>query len=99
MCRIMKIISTSDFFHYFLIIFCISVYDLMAFDVVASVGSAEYTEEPETKVKFQKSLSLPGCSLSLSLLGTGQFLYCQLRFLHHSIMFLSILSLIFAPTG
>ncbi|KAL2476471.1 Fatty-acid-binding protein 3 [Abeliophyllum distichum] len=37
----------------------------------SSVGSTEYIEEPETKVKFQKSLSLPGCSSSLSLLGTG----------------------------
>ncbi|XP_011098156.1 fatty-acid-binding protein 3, chloroplastic [Sesamum indicum] len=36
----------------------------------SSVVSSEYTEEPETKVKFQTSLSLPGCS-SLSLLGTG----------------------------
>ncbi|OIT00311.1 PREDICTED: fatty-acid-binding protein 3, chloroplastic [Nicotiana attenuata] len=34
----------------------------------SSVGSAE---EPATKVKFQRSLSLPGCSTSLSLLGTG----------------------------
>ncbi|GFP78699.1 fatty-acid-binding protein 3, partial [Phtheirospermum japonicum] len=31
----------------------------------------DYTEEPETKVKFQTSLNLPGCSSSLSLLGTG----------------------------
>lgn len=31
-----------------------------------------YTEEPETKAKFQTSLTLPGCSSSLSLLGTGQ---------------------------
>ncbi|KAK4420453.1 Fatty-acid-binding protein 3, chloroplastic [Sesamum alatum] len=37
----------------------------------SSVVSSEYTEEPETKVKFQTSLSLPGCSSSLSLLGTG----------------------------
>ncbi|XP_055823998.1 fatty-acid-binding protein 3, chloroplastic [Solanum dulcamara] len=37
----------------------------------SSVGSAEYTEEPATKVKFQRSLSLPGCSNLLSLLGTG----------------------------
>lgn len=37
----------------------------------SSVGSAEHTEEPATKVKFQKSLSLPGCSSPLSLLGTG----------------------------
>ncbi|KAK4387170.1 Fatty-acid-binding protein 3, chloroplastic [Sesamum angolense] len=36
-----------------------------------TVVSSEYTEEPETKVKFQTSLSLPGCSSSLSLLGTG----------------------------
>ncbi|PIM97697.1 Chalcone isomerase [Handroanthus impetiginosus] len=36
-----------------------------------SVISSEYTEEPETKVKFQTSLTLPGCSSSLSLLGTG----------------------------
>lgn len=37
----------------------------------SSVGAADYTEEPATKVKFQTSLSLPGCSSSLSLLGTG----------------------------
>ncbi|XP_031266810.1 fatty-acid-binding protein 3, chloroplastic [Pistacia vera] len=37
----------------------------------SSVGSAEYTEEPVTNVKFQTSLSLPGCSCPLSLLGTG----------------------------
>ncbi|BFG28926.1 hypothetical protein CerSpe_152000 [Prunus speciosa] len=37
----------------------------------SSVGSAEYIEEPATKVRFQISLSLPGCSSSLSLLGTG----------------------------
>ncbi|EOY13611.1 Chalcone-flavanone isomerase family protein isoform 2 [Theobroma cacao] len=36
----------------------------------SSVGAADYTEEPATKVKFQTSLSLPGCSSSLSLLGT-----------------------------
>ncbi|KAG6421416.1 hypothetical protein SASPL_117968 [Salvia splendens] len=33
---------------------------------------SEYLEEPQTKVKYQTSLSLPGCSSSLSLLGTGQ---------------------------
>ncbi|KAH9779469.1 Fatty-acid-binding protein 3 [Citrus sinensis] len=38
---------------------------------IGQVGSAEYTEEPATKVKFQKSLSLPGYSSPLSLLGTG----------------------------
>ncbi|XP_044474086.1 fatty-acid-binding protein 3, chloroplastic [Mangifera indica] len=37
----------------------------------SSVGSAECTEEPVTKVKFQTSLSLPGFSCPLSLLGTG----------------------------
>ncbi|KAF5728081.1 hypothetical protein HS088_TW21G00224 [Tripterygium wilfordii] len=37
----------------------------------SSVGTAEYAEEPSTKVKFQKSLSLPGCESSMSLLGTG----------------------------
>ncbi|EXC11707.1 Chalcone--flavonone isomerase [Morus notabilis] len=37
----------------------------------ASVGSAEYAEEPATKVAFQTTLSLPSCSSSLSLLGTG----------------------------
>ncbi|KAL2943405.1 Fatty-acid-binding protein 3 chloroplastic [Bienertia sinuspersici] len=30
-----------------------------------------YSEEPATSVKFAKSVSLPGCSSSLSLLGTG----------------------------
>lgn len=37
----------------------------------SSVVSREYTEEPATKVKFQTSLSIPGCSTSLSLTGTG----------------------------
>ncbi|KAK4577031.1 hypothetical protein RGQ29_027513 [Quercus rubra] len=37
----------------------------------ASSSSSEFTEEPATTVKFQRSLSLPGCSGSLSLLGTG----------------------------
>ncbi|KAL3508812.1 hypothetical protein ACH5RR_028213 [Cinchona calisaya] len=37
----------------------------------SSVESTEYAEEPATKVKFQRSLSLPGCSTSLSLFGTG----------------------------
>ncbi|XP_065861652.1 fatty-acid-binding protein 3, chloroplastic isoform X2 [Euphorbia lathyris] len=35
------------------------------------VGSTDYVEEPTTKVKFLTSLSLPGCSSSLALLGTG----------------------------
>ncbi|KAF3676933.1 fatty-acid-binding protein 3, chloroplastic isoform X1 [Capsicum chacoense] len=38
---------------------------------VASSSSVGSTEEPATKVKFQRSLSLPGSSTSLSLLGTG----------------------------
>ncbi|KAH6775518.1 Chalcone-flavanone isomerase family protein [Perilla frutescens var. hirtella] len=37
----------------------------------SSVVSSEYLEEPQTKVKYQTSLSLPGCSSSLSFLGTG----------------------------
>ncbi|TYH35394.1 hypothetical protein ES332_D13G190300v1 [Gossypium tomentosum] len=37
----------------------------------SSVGTADYTEEPATKVKFRTSLSVPDCSTSLSLLGTG----------------------------
>ncbi|MCL7051640.1 hypothetical protein MKW94_026781 [Papaver nudicaule] len=38
----------------------------------SSVGSVEeYTVEPATSVKFQKSLTLPGCSTSLTLLGSG----------------------------
>ncbi|KAK9070561.1 hypothetical protein SSX86_010963 [Deinandra increscens subsp. villosa] len=38
----------------------------------ASVGNdTDYAEEPATNVKFQTSLDLPGCSASLSLIGTG----------------------------
>ncbi|XP_027170706.1 fatty-acid-binding protein 3, chloroplastic [Coffea eugenioides] len=37
----------------------------------SSVESTEYTEEPATKVKFQTSLSIPGCSTSMPLTGTG----------------------------
>lgn len=48
---------------------------------MAAVVGAEYTEEPATAVKFQRSLSLPGCSGSLSLLGTGQLLYYLSAFL------------------
>ncbi|XP_068665820.1 fatty-acid-binding protein 3, chloroplastic-like [Aristolochia californica] len=36
-----------------------------------TVGSAELVEEPATKVKFQPVISVPGCSESLKLLGTG----------------------------
>lgn len=37
----------------------------------ASVGSVEYVVEPATNVKFPKELTVPGCSGSLVLLGTG----------------------------
>ncbi|XP_074311190.1 fatty-acid-binding protein 3, chloroplastic [Silene latifolia] len=37
----------------------------------SSVGSVEYVEEPSTKVKFPNSVDIPGCSSSLTLLGTG----------------------------
>ncbi|CAN6928142.1 unnamed protein product [Brassica oleracea] len=38
----------------------------------SSVGNAdENVEEPATSVKFQRSVALPGCSTTLSLLGTG----------------------------
>lgn len=37
----------------------------------ASSSSTSDTEEPATKVKFQPLLNLPGCTNSLSLLGTG----------------------------
>ncbi|KAH9619734.1 hypothetical protein KSS87_019615 [Heliosperma pusillum] len=37
----------------------------------ASAGSLEYVEEPATKVKFPNSVDIPGCSTSLSLLGSG----------------------------
>ncbi|CAJ2659460.1 unnamed protein product [Trifolium pratense] len=36
-----------------------------------SAVNAEYIEEPATNVKFQTSLSFPGCSDSLALSGTG----------------------------
>lgn len=42
--------------------------------VICVVGKAEeYVEEAATSVKFQRSVTLPGCSSPLSLLGTGQF--------------------------
>lgn len=37
----------------------------------ASVGSVEYVVEPATNVKFPKEITVPGCSDSLVLLGTG----------------------------
>ncbi|KAI7756108.1 hypothetical protein M8C21_008764 [Ambrosia artemisiifolia] len=37
----------------------------------SSVGNTDYAEEPATSVKFPTSLDLPGCSTSLSLIGTG----------------------------
>ncbi|KAL8129084.1 LOW QUALITY PROTEIN: hypothetical protein V2J09_018239 [Rumex salicifolius] len=36
-----------------------------------SAGSPDYVEEPATKVKFLKSMNVPGSLTSLSLLGTG----------------------------
>lgn len=43
--------------------------------MMSAVGSEQYAEEPKTNVKFPTSLKLPGCSNSLSLLGTGQYLF------------------------
>ncbi|VVB00329.1 unnamed protein product [Arabis nemorensis] len=43
-----------------------------AASAASSVGNVdEYTEEPATSEKFQRSVTLPGCSSPLSLLGTG----------------------------
>lgn len=39
--------------------------------VVFAASASDYSEEPATNVKFQKLISLPGCSSPLSLLGTG----------------------------
>ncbi|XXG90531.1 hypothetical protein AAC387_Pa12g2273 [Persea americana] len=39
----------------------------------SSVGSAEFVLEPGTSVKFPTGLSVPGCSDSLVLLGTGLY--------------------------
>ncbi|GER29133.1 chalcone-flavanone isomerase family protein [Striga asiatica] len=39
--------------------------------LMALLTSSEYTEEPVTKVKFRKSLEVPGCPSSLTLLGIG----------------------------
>jgi len=38
---------------------------------VLAVSSADYIVEPATSVKFPKELTVPGCSDSLILLGTG----------------------------
>ncbi|XP_010535016.1 PREDICTED: fatty-acid-binding protein 3, chloroplastic [Tarenaya hassleriana] len=37
----------------------------------ASSGNVDYMEEPATSVRFQRSVTLPGCSSPLALLGTG----------------------------
>ncbi|KAL8148737.1 hypothetical protein AgCh_005924 [Apium graveolens] len=50
---------------------------LIATAASSSAGDTDFTEEPATNVKFQTSFSLPGCSSSLSLLGTG---YREKRF-------------------
>ncbi|KAL1216117.1 Fatty-acid-binding protein 3 [Cardamine amara subsp. amara] len=39
--------------------------------VKSAASSDEYSEETATSVKFQRSVTLPGCSSPLSLLGTG----------------------------
>lgn len=44
------------------------------------MANAEYVEEPATNVKFQTSLSFPGCSDSLTLFGTGKLLYYHMSF-------------------
>ncbi|CAN0925451.1 Fatty-acid-binding protein 3, chloroplastic [Linum grandiflorum] len=46
-------------------------FSLKASSPFSSVGTAEYLEEPATNVKFPTSLTMPGHSSSLSLLGTG----------------------------
>jgi len=39
--------------------------------LITAAANAEYVEEPATNVKFQTCLNFPGCSNSLTLLGTG----------------------------
>ncbi|KAL1815821.1 hypothetical protein DCAR_0520156 [Daucus carota subsp. sativus] len=66
-------IKPSKFYHST----CLSLKATAASASASSVGDTDLTEEPATKVKFQTSLSLPGCSSTLSLLGTG---YREKRF-------------------
>ncbi|KAL8209046.1 hypothetical protein R6Q57_008458 [Mikania cordata] len=46
-------------------------FSINAAAAASAVGNTEYAEEPATNVKFPTSLDLPGCSTSLSLIGTG----------------------------
>ncbi|KAK9674239.1 hypothetical protein RND81_12G220100 [Saponaria officinalis] len=65
----------STFFHKFSHKNCrkINTHYTVKASVSSSVGNADaaYIEEPATKVKFPTSVDFPGCSSSLSLLGTG----------------------------
>lgn len=45
---------------------------ILVWSVTCIVGNVdEYAEETATSVKFQRLVTLPGCSSPLSLLGTG----------------------------
>ena len=50
----------------------------LLFESLDAVGSAEFVLEPGTSVKFPTGLSVPGCSDSLVLLGTGLLLIANL---------------------
>ncbi|KAJ4917915.1 Fatty-acid-binding protein 3 [Raphanus sativus] len=51
---------------------CVETSRMVVKSAASSVGNAdESVEEPGTSVKFQRSVALPGCSTTLSLLGTG----------------------------
>ncbi|CAN8321681.1 unnamed protein product [Cochlearia groenlandica] len=51
---------------------CGEISSVVVKSAASSVGRAdEYTEESATSVKFRRSVTLPGCSSPLSLLGTG----------------------------
>lgn len=51
---------------------CVETSRMVVKSAASSVGNAdENVEEPATSVKFQRSVALPGCSTTLSLLGTG----------------------------
>lgn len=51
---------------------CLETSRMVVKSAASSVGNAdEKVEEQATSVKFQRSVTLPGCSTTLSLLGTG----------------------------
>ncbi|CAH8255539.1 unnamed protein product [Arabidopsis lyrata] len=51
---------------------CSEISRVIVKSAASSVGNVdEYAEETATSVKFQRSVTLPGCSSPLSLLGTG----------------------------